>query len=278
MLSYQHGYHAGSFADVVKHLALSRILRYMCHKEKPIFYLDTHAGKGLYDLKSPETLKTGEASQGIEQVWANQAQLSDLFSPFLDVIRAHNPDGVLRYYPGSPVFALHQLREHDRLYCCERHPREFEVLQHIPSTYSKMKIHLSHADGLKKLSALLPPPEHRGVVFIDPSYEIKTDYQLIPYEVNTALRRFGHGVYCIWYPIVNRQRHNALLTELSKMSQPHCRVEFYYTHAADVGMTGCGLWIINPPYVLAEELNMALSILVTVLNPGVSSYAIVKTP
>ena len=138
MLSYQHGYHAGAFADVVKHLTLIRILRYLCLKEKPIFYLETHSGKGLYDLKSPESLKTGEAGEGISQLWENRSNLSEIFSPYFDSIQECNPDGELRYYPGSPLIAMQHLRQIDRLYCCELHPREFQDLQQIKRFNQRM--------------------------------------------------------------------------------------------------------------------------------------------
>ncbi len=272
MLSYQHGYHAGNFADVVKHFTLARILDYLCQKEKPVFYLETHSGKGLYDLKSVEAAKTGEAHQGIEQVWANQKQLPDVFRPYLDVIRMYNPDGLLRYYPGSPAFALQQLRQQDRLYCCELHPREFNALQQIPRQRREMKMHVSHTDGLEQLCALLPPPERRGLVFIDPSYEMKTDYRLIPEYIQNAYRRFNNGIYCIWYPILSEKSHIQMVSSIAKIGPRNLRVEFKLSDPAHPGMTGCGLWVINPPYVLAAELKVALSVLVTLLNPGISAF------
>lgn len=274
MLSYQHGYHAGAFADVVKHFTLVRILRYLCKKEKPIFYLETHAGKGRYDLKSSQSLKTGEASLGIEQLWANQAKLSDLFVPYLESIRDCNPNGSLRYYPGSPWLAMHHLRPIDRLYCCELHPREFQELRQIKRDDREMKIHISHSDGLEQLSVLLPPPERRGLIFIDPSYEIKTDYRQIPDYVHAAYRRFNKGVYCIWYPIVEQKWNDQLLKYLAKIGAESLRVEFNMMDIKHPGMTGCGLWIINPPFVLAAELKAALPELLKLFNPGLSSYRV----
>lgn len=274
MLSYQHGYHAGNFADVVKHLTLVRILDYLCQKEKPIFYLETHSGKGLYDLKSAEARKTAEATQGIEVLWAHQKQLPDVFRPYLDTIHAYNPDGSLRYYPGSPALALQQLRQQDRLYCCELHPREWTALQQVPRHRREMKMHVSHTDGLERLAALLPPPERRGLVFIDPSYEIKTDYQSIPTYVQHAYRRFSQGVYCIWYPILSEKWHIQMLSSFAKISPRHLRVEFNLSTPTHPGMTGCGLWVMNPPYVLAAELKQALSVLVKMFNPGISTFQI----
>ena len=272
MLSYQHGYHAGNFADVVKHFTLVRILDYLCQKEKPFFYLETHAGKGLYDLKSVEAVKTGEANQGIEQVWANQKQLPDVFRPYLEAIRTYNPDGSMRYYPGSPALALQLLRQQDRLYCCELHPREFNALHQLQRQRREMKMHVSHTDGLEQLAALLPPPERRGLVFIDPSYEVKTDYRSIPEYVKNAYHRFNTGVYCIWYPILSEKSHIQMVSSFAKISPRNFRVEFNISDPAHPRMSGCGLWVINPPYVLAAELKAALSVLVTLLNPGISAF------
>lgn len=278
MLSYQHGYHAGNFADVVKHSTLVRILDYLCQKEKPVFYLETHAGKGLYSLKSVEAIKTGEAIQGIQQVWENQQQLPDVFRSYLEALKTYNPNGSLRYYPGSPALALQQLRQQDRLYCCELHPREFNALQQIPRHRPTMKMHVSHTDGLEQLSALLPPRERRGLIFIDPSYEIKTDYRLIPQYVQHAYRRFNTGVYCIWYPILRERSHLQMVSSLAKIGHQHLRVEFNLSAATtNHGMMGCGLWIINPPHVLAAELKVALSALVRILNPGHSQFEIQVT-
>jgi 23S rRNA (adenine2030-N6)-methyltransferase len=274
MLSYQHGYHAGNFADVMKHLTLVSILRYLVQKDKPIFYLETHAGKGLYDLTSAESMKTGEATQGIEQLWPSLGQLPAVFAPYLDSIRACNPQGTLRYYPGSPLLALDQLRSNDRIFCCELHPREFTELQKITSKRRGMKMHVSHTDGLAQLSILLPPPERRGLVFIDPSYEIKSDYQQIPKAVREALSKFHTGVYCIWYPIVDKHWHQQFLKNMQQIREPQMRVEFHLKNSSAPGMTGCGMWVVNPPYVLANELKTAMATLVKILNPGHSSYEI----
>lgn len=274
MLSYQHGYHAGNFADVVKHFTLVRILLYLCKKEKPIFYLETHAGKGRYDLKSSQSLKTGEASLGIQHLWANQDKLSDLFKPYLEAVRDCNPKGDLRYYPGSPWLAMHHLRSIDRLYCCELHPREHQELQQMKRDACEKKLHISHCDGLEQLSVLLPPPERRGLIFIDPSYEIKTDYRQVPDYVQAAYRRFNQGVYCIWYPIVEQKWNDQLLKHLANIGARSLKIEFNMMDIKKPGMTGCGLWIINPPFMLAAELKAALPELLKLFNPGMSSYRV----
>lgn len=298
MLSYQHGYHAGNFADVVKHITLTRLITYMVSKDKPLFYLETHSGKGLYDLHDKQAKKTAEARQGIELLWPQRRTLPSIFAPYLEQIEKINPDHSLRYYPGSPLLALNLLRQQDRLVMCELHPSEFKCLQQL-SPLNK-HVYFSHSDGLENLKAYLPPPERRGLIFLDPSYEIKTDYIEVPKAILSAYKRFETGVYCVWYPIIDNKSHTQLLRGLKKIdANNNLRVEFYFTNTnnralqklatetadssctvvnfpkkSNPGMTGCGLWIINPPYLLQTELKIALDILRTLLNPGISSYLI----
>ncbi len=271
MLSYQHGYHAGNFADVFKHAILSRLMHYMTQKEKPMLYFETHSGRGSYDLASPQALKTGEAHEGIEALWAQRKQLPAVFTPYLKTIQQLNAGEALRYYPGSPQLAIHMLRDLDRLYFSELHPREFEFLSQLPK--QGKRVFYSENDGLHNLSALIPPPERRGLVFVDPSYEVKVDYRNIPLALKEAYQRFSTGVYCVWYPLVDNKLHQQLIKGLTNIgAKNNLRVEFYLTGANKAGMTGCGLWIINPPYVLPEELKLMLQALRKVFNPGVSSY------
>lgn len=273
MLSYQHGYHAGNFADVVKHVTLTHLLTYMITKDKPMFYLETHAGKGLYDLHDKQASKTGEARQGIELLWAQRKQLPAVFSPYLQQIEQLNKGDALHYYPGSPSLALHILREQDRLIFCELHPGEFELLQQLPRLGKRVSY--SNNDGLESLKSTLPPTERRGLIFLDPSYEIKTEYRQVPTLLKAAYQRFETGVYCVWYPLVDNKLHAQLLRGLTNIdAKSTLRIEFYLTGANKAGMTGCGLWIINPPYVLQAQLKSALDVLRTLFNPGISSYLI----
>lgn len=278
MLSYQHGYHAGNFADVIKHLALTRLLTYMTQKDKPLFYLETHAGKGQYDLRDKQAEKTGEYKQGIQLLWPDRKKLPALFKPYLQAIKQLNPheaklkDG-LRHYPGSPYLAIDALRKEDRLYFCELHPAEFEALNQMP--HWNKKVHLSQTDGIMSLKALLPPQEKRGLVFIDPSYEIKDEYKHIPLAIKQAYAHFGNGVFCLWYPIVNRHATEQLLRGMKGIGAKNAlKIEFNLTLVPKDGMSGCGLWVINPPFTLAQEMKEALDILRTYYNPGVSSYLI----
>ncbi|WED44073.1 23S rRNA (adenine(2030)-N(6))-methyltransferase RlmJ [Legionella cardiaca] len=273
MLSYQHGYHAGNFADVVKHLTLSRILTYMITKEKPVFYLETHSGKGFYDLKDSQAAKTGEYLQGIHLLWQHKNQLPPLFSPYLNCINSLNKTDDLRFYPGSPLLAIELLRSQDRLYCCELHPREFSQLESLP--HAGKRVFFSHTNGITTLNALLPPPERRGVIFLDPSYEVKDEYKVIPKAIKAAYQRFSTGTFCLWYPLVDKRLHQQLLRGMENIEAKNSlRVEFSLTSMNHQGMTGCGLWIINPPYVLEEEMKIILEQLRTLFNPGVSFFTI----
>ena len=270
MLSYQHAYHAGNFADVLKHLTLSRLFEYMTIKENPMMYLETHAGRGSYDLHDKFALKTGEAAEGIELLWAQREQLSSVFSPYLKAISHLNKDNTLQFYPGSPSIAIQALRSSDRLFFSELHKGEFDYLQQLPR--QGKRVIYSQTDGFDQLKALLPPNERRGLIFLDPSYEIKTDYRQLPLLLKAAYQRFSTGVYCVWYPIVDKKLHEQLLRGLEVIApSKHLRVEFYLSKAREAGMTGTGLWIINPPFVLQSELKEVLDVMRNLFNPGISS-------
>lgn len=273
MLSYQHGYHAGNFADVIKHLTLTRLLNYITQKDKPLFYLETHSGKGLYDLQDKQALKTGEYKQGIQLLWPDKKQMPEVCKPYFDVLKQLNPQNELTHYPGSPFFAIQQLRQQDRLYLCELHPREYEALNQMP--HFNKKVHVSNIDGLAALNALLPPQEKRGLIFIDPSFERKEEYKDIPKAIKMAHSKFSTGLYCLWYPVVNKHLTEQLHRGMQQIKvNSSINIEFNLTLAHQEGMTGCGLWVINPPYTLASEMKIILDLLKTYFNPGISSYVI----
>jgi 23S rRNA (adenine2030-N6)-methyltransferase len=273
MLSYQHGYHAGNYADVIKHIALTRLLNYLTIKDKPLFYLETHSGKGVYDLKNKQAEKTGEYKQGIKLIWPDHKALPPVFHNYMQAISELNKNNELRHYPGSPSLAIKNLRAQDRMYFCELHPAEFEVLSTLPC-FNK-KVHFSETDGIAAMNALLPPPEKRGLIFIDPSFEIKDEYKTIPAAIKQAFARFSTGVYCLWYPVVDRRLVDRLVRNMKDIKTNNAlRIEFNLTMAPMEGMSGAGLWIINPPYTFAEEMKTALDALRVYFNPGVSSYLI----
>ncbi|KTD41589.1 23S rRNA (adenine(2030)-N(6))-methyltransferase RlmJ [Legionella parisiensis] len=273
MLSYQHGYHAGNFADVIKHIALTRLLNYLKLKDKPIFYLETHSGKGLYDLKNKQAEKTQEYKQGIQPIWLERNSLPPAFQDYLQVITLLNPSGALRHYPGSPFIAINMLRMQDRMYFCELHPREFELMCQLPRL--NKKVHFSNTDGIASMNALLPPQEKRGLIFIDPSFEVKEEYKEIPLSIKHAYSRFATGVFCLWYPLVNKRLTDKLNRNMKEIQAKNAlHIEFNLTTALMEGMSGCGLWIINPPFTLAEEMKTVLNSLKAYFNPGISTYTI----
>ena len=273
MLSYQHSYHAGNFADVVKHLTLSLIINYLTQKDKPLFYLDTHAGRGQYDLKQTQAQKTKEYLSGIVPLLAEKASLPEVFSAYIDTITAFNPDNKLSVYPGSVMIARHLLRNIDRLMACELHPTEFQVLK----TCRKMgkKLTFQEIDGIQALKSALPPLEKRGLVMIDPSYELKEEYYTIPKALEEAIKRFETGVYCLWYPIIDKFHHIKLQGHMEALKAPN-KLHLVYHHEPinHQKMTGTGLWIINPPFVLKQQLEQAMPIICERLNPGIASYEI----
>lgn len=271
MLSYQHGYHAGNFADVMKHIGLTHLLSYLILKEKPLFYLETHSGKGSYDLMDKQAEKTKEYKDGISLLWADRQSLPPVFDEYLQIISQLNPNNSLRYYPGSPSLAINKLRIQDRMYFCELHPKEFAVLRLQPRL--QKKVHFSNTDGMEALKAFLPPPEKRGLIFIDPSFEIKDEYKEIPLAIKDAYSRFETGIFCLWYPLVDKRLSDKLHRGMKKIGAKNAlRMEFNLTTAPMEGMSGCGLWIINPPFIFSEKMKSVFNTLKTYFNPGISSY------
>jgi 23S rRNA (adenine2030-N6)-methyltransferase len=287
MLSYQHSYHAGCFADVMKHVLLARILDYLTKKDKALFYLDTHAGRGLYDLQDAHAVKTNESQQGIQPVWRKRAQLSLLFSPYLDAIHHLNVDLAdipnsqsLRYYPGSPQIAIQLLRAYDRLFFCELHPHEFGFLEQL--LYQRRNVFFQKKDGQKQISALLPPIERRGLVFMDPSYERKTEYREMVDAIKDGHKRCSTMTYCLWYPIIDQTLPPHFLKGLQAIEpNNYLRLEFHLNSTQSInefeknrGMTGSGLWVINPPYTLEAEAKKVLLELTQIIQPNNSSYLV----
>lgn len=254
MLSYQHSYHAGCFADVIKHIVLTNILEYMLKKDNPFFYFESHAGRGTYDITDKHAQKTGEAREGIEKIWNAQSKLPEVFKSYIEIIQKINPDQKLRFYPGSPEIAIHMLRTYDRAYLCELHPTEFAHLKKLKK--SGKKIFCSNSNGLEQLIAQIPPLEKRGLIFIDPSYEIKDEYKTLPRIIKSAYQRFSTGVYCIWYPIIDNKLHEQLTKGLSTIpANNHLKIEYIFKDLPQFGMKGCGLWILNPPFTLEDSLK-----------------------
>lgn len=253
MLSYQHVYHAGNFADVHKHSALCLILDYLRQKSKPFAYLETHAGRGLYDLQCSEAQKTDEAKGGIWGVDVANAPADAQI--YFDTIAACNPKGGRRFYPGSPRIAFLTSRIEDRLMLVEKHPQEFHALSEVFAGTSRAVLH--KRDAWEALSALVPPAEKRGMILIDPSYEVKTEYFDVVENLGRAYRKWPTGVYMIWYPLLPAAGHLRLLKSLTKSGITRVLVSEVRLHAPQglSGMYGSGLAIVNPPWQLEAGLE-----------------------
>lgn len=254
MLSYRHGYHAGNPADVFKHSVIVVLARAMQTKEKGILFVDTHAGPALYDLQSEAALKNREFERGIARLWAARPLRGPL-AEYLALVEAHNPGGRLRYYPGSPLLFRALLRPRDELVLCELHPAEQKALAEQFAGDRHIRIHAG--DGYKALEKLLPPQTARGLVLIDPSFELRSELEDMTTALRAALRRFAHGVYVIWYPVIDGRNTtpDALPAALGLDSEQWLDLRIEFPAEQQLGkMTGCGMAIINCPYRARAEL------------------------
>ena len=274
MLSYRHSFHAGNFADVLKHIVLIKILEHLTKKDKPFCCIDTHAGPGEYKLDSDYALKNKEFKNGIGRLW----QCSDLPEPvakYINVVRHFNSNGHLTHYPGSPLIAKQFLRVHDRLLLHELHSTEIQLLTATVKKDKRIKVF--HEDGLNHSLGLLPPKEHRGLVLIDPSYEIKSDYQWVIESLKQMVKRFAIGTYALWYPVVDRKRNKQLEQAIKNSGIKNIQLfELGITADTDEhGMTASGMIVINPPWTLIEEMQHTLPWLADKLGiEGLNHYRI----
>lgn len=250
MLSYQHHFHAGNLADVQKHALLAWCLDYLCQKDKPLTYIETHAGRGIYDLASEHALKTGEAAQGI-------ARSEDWFPPShpyrqrLNEVRAsYGPNA----YPGSPLIAALSLRDIDTIHLAELHPTEHQALRHALNPWSP---HIYQRDGFDLALAITPPTPRRGLMLIDPSYEVKADYDAIPGHIRAIARKWNVGIIALWYPLLTTGAHGPMLAALQRDFPDALRSEVHFPPVR-IGhkMIGSGMFIVNPPYGMADEAQL----------------------
>jgi len=258
MLSYRHAFHAGNHADVLKHTVLTEVLRYLLGKDKALWYVDTHAGLGRYTLNPRPPAGQAEWLDGIARLW-QAADLPPSLQHYVERVRALNPDGKLRHYPGSPRLAADLLRPDDRAWLFELLGKDFRVLQE--NFRGDRNVRCEEADGFDALTGLLPPAPRRGLVCIDPSYEVKTDYKRLLDTLQVALRRFESGCYLVWYPIVQRAEAVELPTRLQKLPAPRwLRAELRVKSppAEGYGLYGSGVFVINPPWTLPATLQEAL--------------------
>lgn len=245
MLSYQHIYHAGNFADVQKHALLGLLLKTLCAKTPRLTVLDTHAGRGVYDLASEEAQKTAEAENGALHFWRSKT----LPAEYAPVVEALNPDGALRFYPGSAKIARDLLRAQDKLVCIERHPGEFKELQETLG--GREDTQLLQDDGFRALVDMSPPPGGKGLAVIDPSYEIKNEYAELAKQLKLAWKKWPAGVFMVWYPILPAGLHMNLLNGIRAAGIHDVLVnEIRLEETPEEGfhMYGTGVIIINPPW------------------------------
>jgi 23S rRNA (adenine2030-N6)-methyltransferase len=273
MLSYRHAFHAGNHADVLKHFVLIAILDYYCRKEKPWWFIDTHAGAGCYSLESIHAEKTAEYEDGIGRLW-NRDDLPDAFTPYRDAVAQFNPHRGLTFYPGSPALAMTRLRDQDRMRLFELHPTDEVALQRTFSRDAD-RVQIRKADGFSGLRALLPPPSRRSIVLIDPSYEVKEDYRRVVEVLDDSLRRFAEGTYIVWYPLLARPEARRLPERLAAIggggSWLDVRLVVRRPEPNGAGMFGSGLYVINPPWTLPAALEAVMPWLVS--NLGIDDGA-----
>lgn len=271
MLSYRHAFHAGNHADVLKHFLLVESIRHFSQKETPFWYVDTHAGAGVYALDTGYATKLSEHVDGIGRLW-NRNDLPAPLAEYVKLVRELNPDGKLRAYPGSPWIAQRLLRPQDRLRLFELHSSDSELLQEnfrALGASAQRRTIIAASDGYAGLKAVLPPLPRRGLVLIDPSFEDKTDYATVVLALKDALTRFATGTYMLWYPQLSRADSHRLpmtLKTLPAKSWLHVSLSVNSPAEDGFGMHGSGLFILNPPWTLYHTLREVMPYLVKVLG------------
>lgn len=282
MLSYRHAFHAGNFADVLKHSVLTLILEYITRKEKGFTYIDTHSGAGMYQLADKYAQKTGEFKRGIAKLLDNKNAPESL-EPYLDIIASINTSmstdensNELSLYPGSPGIAKEFTRRQDSAHMFELHSTDIVHLTEFCQRWNKS--HVKQVDGYQGLLGLLPPPSRRAVVLMDPPYELKEDYSKAVKTLIKAYRKFATGTYILWYPVVKRELVNQMQQTFVESDVKNIlQIELSLTPDTDeFGMTGTGLFVINPPWQLQTQLTEILPYFKNTLGSSTSSFNLVQ--
>ncbi len=295
MFSYRHAFHAGSHADVLKHMMLIAMLRHLTHKATALTVIDTHAGAGLYRLDGDYAGKSGEAADGVVKLFgvlapADPAQLpikdiAPLLQDYMELVASFNAPGQLKIYPGSPFIEQRLLREEarDKLKLFELHPTDIKALAgNIAQLKAGRQVAVARQDGFEGLKAFLPPPSRRALVLIDPSYEIKSDYAKVTACIQENLKRFATGTYAVWYPIIPRPEAHELPRRLKTLAtqagKPWLNATLSIGHAEErnipgepersQGLTASGMFVMNPPHTLKPALQLALPQLLQLLGRG----------
>jgi 23S rRNA (adenine2030-N6)-methyltransferase len=290
MFSYRHAFHAGSHADILKHLTLIHLIDYLQEKPGALTIVDTHAGAGIYSLKDGFAAVSKEAEGGIIRLtqFVKDQQSSGKPIPggiqqYLASINVENSDAELNTYPGSPFILARLLRPQDRLKLFELHPKEIDILRHnIAQLKQAKQIDVYKEDSFARLKGLLPPPSRRGLVLIDPSYEDKQDYRSLETAMEEALQRFATGCYAIWYPVLSRRESAALPDRMKKIAVLHQRswlhVELRVENApGERRLQSSGMFIFNPPWTLQKHLADSLPILTKALGQDEDAQFLLKS-
>lgn len=286
MFSYRHAFHAGSHADILKHLTLIHLVEYLQEKPGALTIVDTHAGAGVYSLKDGFAAVSKEAEGGIIRLLKfikDGNSIPEGVQRYLDLIQAESSGNALDTYPGSPFILARILRPQDRLKLFELHPKEIDILRHnIGQLKQAKQIDVYAEDSFARLKGLLPPPSRRGLVLIDPSYEDKQDYRYLETAMEEALQRFATGCYAIWYPILSRRESAALPDRLKKIASSHKRswlhTELRVENApGERRLQASGMFIINPPWTLEKQLAEALPVLTKALGIGGGAQFLLKS-
>lgn len=280
MLSYRHAFHAGNHADVLKHVVLIQLLRYLGQKDTPYMYIDTHAGAGVYALDTGPAAKNAEYETGIARLWERK-DLPPALADYVALVKAMNPSGKMRYYPGSPYCADRIARAQDRIRLFELHPSDSRILEENfrkreaqlasdgqrPAMRGK-RVMIEKADGFSGLKALLPPPSRRGLVLIDPPYEVKEDYRHVRDTLIDALGRFPTGTYAVWYPLLQRMESRQLPDKLKRLPAKDW-LNVSLTIGAPTpdgfGLKSSGMFVLNPPWTLEPMLRELMPFLTQAL-------------
>lgn len=272
MLAYRHAFHAGNHADVLKHAILVAVLRHLNAKPAPWRLVDTHAGAGRYHLADPQAQKKGEYRGGVARLWA-ATDLPPLLEDYRAQLRAANPDGQLAVVPGSPALAMTLARPQDQLRFFELHPTDHALLATLCE--GRAGVQLARHDGFAGWRAQLPPPSRRGLLLVDPPYELKTDYAKVATLVAEALQRFAEGMVLVWLPQLSLRETQQLPLKLKALANAgarkgwlHARLTVGEPDAQGFGLFGSSVFVINPPHTLRAQLAEALPVLVRLLGQG----------